>query len=125
MASYEDLLRQHLGQPVQAGAQQLGQSADDAMDKLRALQQVSQQNAPQPQQMQHMAPPVPDQSGAAIANGEMWQRIQQHDAQMKAQMDAEDAQHAKDEAEFDPSQYKDVPKDKFSGLKSKLQDEEE
>lgn len=126
MGSYEDMLRQKMGQPVDDMAQQMGQSADQGVaalqQKLQALQSMGSggtspqqlppqagmppQGAPQPPQGP-MPMPNQAQQQAAIGNGEMWQRIKAHDDAMKAQMAQQDSQNAQQAAQFNPAQYKD------------------
>lgn len=144
MASYEEMIRQKMGLPIQNMSNQMGQQVDQAaQQKLQALQALSAQQAPPPQapMPQPMAPqPPPEvQPNAASMNpadqqSRMRAMIQapltmdQVAAKLRAQAD-EDAvaeHHANSLADEDMSGYKDyhqaaAPSPKFQQLKQRLE----
>lgn len=152
MATYEELIRQHIGMPLQQGAQQLGQLTDQAaqaaQQKLAALQAVSAKQAP-PQQMPQAIAQAPDQSevlpndpSMSAADAQSRQQamlnapltMDQVAAKLRAQADEDAAQQAHQNSieDQDMSGYTDVPSQvqkqaRFKQLKQKVapQDDEE
>jgi cell pole-organizing protein PopZ len=145
MPSYEDLLRQNVGMPIQNQANQMGQQADQmAQQKLQALHALSAQQTPPPQPMAPPPQPPPQQPEAqpnspTMSPADQQTRMQaltqapltmqQVAAKLRAQAD-EDAAHQasmnadEDDVEAHKSEYKDYPS-KFDRLKSKLNSSDE
>lgn len=122
--TYEEWLRQNVGQPVQNAAAAAAAPIDAATDaRIRAAQQIAAQQQPQ-SAINPMAPPqlAPDRSALTGATPGMGGS----DASVPLSFDAMARRNARlnatepKEQEIDPSQYRDVPSH-FAGLAKKIQ----
>ena len=146
MPTYEEMLRQQMGMPIQQGAQQIGQMADQgvmaAQQKLQALQQIAgnQPQALPPSPTQVSIPPEALPNSPSMKPADALSRTQamiqapldreKLDAHFKAQADAdaaEDARRAHEASEFDPSAYQDYkPKNgRYQKIQKTLSGEDE